>query len=458
VSDPRDPRDDPRDLAERVRDAAHVFTGDVAHDYGPLLDLARGARLVLLGEASHGTHEFYRERATITRRLIAECGFDAVAVEADWPDAHRVNCFVRGEHTPTHDSSAVDALAGFERFPQWMWRNAVVVEFVEWLRVHNAGRAADAQAGFYGIDLYSLHSSVDAVLRYLEHVDPEAARRARFRYRCFDHHGEDPQAYGYAASFDLTRSCEDEAVRQLLEFQTLRYKSAPPASDTEAFFSAEQNARLVANAEEYYRTMFRSSTESWNLRDRHMVETIDNLLAFLSGRLGRPAKVVVWAHNSHLGDARATEMGDQGELNVGQLVRERYDDEALLVGFSTFTGTVTAADDWDEPAQRKRVRPAIASSFERVFHETGLPRFLLALRGRGEEDRLLDLLAEPRLERAIGVIYRPETERLSHYFHARLSEQFDAVLHFDETTAVEPLERTARWERGEVPEAFPTGM
>lgn len=451
---------DDRDLAERIRDAAHVFHGDPAHDYDPLLELARGTRLVLLGEASHGTHEFYRERAAITRRLIAEHGFDAVAVEADWPDAHRANCFVRGERTPTNDASAVDALSGFERFPQWMWRNAVVVEFVEWLRVHNAGRPQAARAGFYGMDLYSLHASVDAVLRYLERTDPEAARRARFRYRCFDHHGEDLQAYGYAASFDMTRSCEDEAVRQLLEFQTLRYKSAPQPSDSEAFFSAEQNARLVANAEEYYRTMFRSSTESWNLRDRHMVETIDNLLAFLSARLGRPAKLVVWAHNSHLGDARATEMGDQGELNVGQLVRERYGDESLLVGFSTFTGTVTAADDWDEPAKRKGVRPALPGSYERLFHDTGLPRFLLCLRGRGEDDRLVNALAEPRLERAIGVIYRPETERMSHYFNARLADQFDAVIHFDETTAVEPLERTARWERGEreMPESFPTGI
>jgi erythromycin esterase-like protein len=453
---------DPRDLAERVRDAAHIFRGDAAHDYDPLLALARGTRLVLLGEASHGTHEFYRERARITKRLIVEQGFDAVAVEADWPDAHRVNCWVRGVPAgpgPQRDGSALDALEGFRRFPQWMWRNADVVEFVEWLRVHNAGRGEGGQAGFYGIDLYSLHASMDAVLRFLERTDPEAARRARFRYRCFDHHGEDPQSYGYAASYDLTRSCEEEAVRQLLEFQTLRYKSAPPAADSDSFFSAEQNARLVANAEEYYRTMFRSSTESWNLRDRHMVETIDNLLAFLSGRLRRPAKVVVWAHNSHLGDARATEMGDQGELNVGQLVRERYGDEALLVGFSTFSGWVTAADDWDEPAQRKRVRPALNGSYERLFHDTGLPRFLLTLRGRGDtDDRLVEELSEPRLERAIGVIYRPETERTSHYFNARLAEQFDAVLHFDETTAVEPLERTARWERGEVPEAYPTGI
>ena len=452
---------DSRDLAERVRDAAHIFRGDPAHDYDPIMELARGARLVLLGEASHGTHEFYRERAAITRRLIAERGFDAVAVEADWPDAHRVNCFVRGAHTPTHDRSAVEALDGFRRFPQWMWRNADVVEFVDWLRLHNAGRPEERQAGFYGIDLYSLHTSAGAVLRYLERVDPEAARRARFRYRCFDHHGDDPQTYGYAASFDLTRSCEDEAVRQLLEFQQLRYKSAAAAADGDAFFSAEQNARLVANAEEYYRTMFRSSTESWNLRDRHMVETIDNLLAFLSDRLGRPAKVVVWAHNSHLGDARATEMGDHGELNVGQLVRERYGDEAALIGFSTYTGTVTASDDWDEPARRKQVRPALPGSYERLFHDTGLPRFLLTMSGRGDDDRLTHELAEPRLERAIGVIYRPETERVSHYFHARLSEQFDAVLHFDETSAVEPLERTATWERGdgrEVPEAFPTGI
>jgi erythromycin esterase-like protein len=445
------------DLSNAVREAAHPLTGG-ARDYDPLIGLVGGARFVLLGEASHGTHEFYRERAQITKRLIKEKGFAAVAVEADWPDAHRVNRYVRGRG---EDAGAADALAGFKRFPQWMWRNADVLDFVGWLREHNdALPSGAAKVGFYGLDLYSLHASIESVLGYLDKIDPEAARAARRRYSCFDHFGEDTQAYGYAAGFGLTESCEDEVVGQLVELRrrAAEYASRDGRVAEDEFFTAEQNARLVKNAEEYYRSMFRGRVSSWNLRDRHMAETLHALAAHLERRGAGAAKVVVWEHNSHLGDARATQMGEAGEWNVGQLVREKYGDDSVLVGFSTYAGTVTASSDWDAPAERKRVRPALKESYEALFHDAGVPRFLLDLRGGGPAVAGLE---EPRLERAIGVIYRPETERQSHYFYARLPRQFDAVIHFDETRAVEPLERTARWqagEKGEVPETFPSGM
>jgi erythromycin esterase-like protein len=440
-------------LLRQLRAAAQPLTG-AATDYDPLIELIGNARFVLLGEASHGTHEFYRERAQITKRLIQECGFTAVAVEADWPDAYRVNRYVR---SVSDDAESVEALANFQRFPTWMWRNADVLDFVGWLRAHNDAPGSHAtQVGFYGLDLYSLNTSMTAVLAYLDKVDPEGAQRARYRYSCFDHFGEDTQAYGYATSFGLSASCEEEVLGQLVELQHrgAEYASRDGRVAPDEFFYAEQNARLVKNAEQYYRSMFRGRISSWNLRDQHMAETLDALTVHLRGQ-GQQAKVVVWEHNSHLGDARATDMGERGELNVGQLVRQRYGKEAVLVGFTTYSGTVTAASEWDGPAERKRVRPALAHSYEALFHDLGMPRFLLVLRNGGQAAALL---RASRLERAIGVIYRPETERLSHYFSARLPEQFDAVLHFGETRAVEPLERTAEWKTGEVPETFPTAL
>ena len=442
-----------RALARALREAAHPLVG-APTDFDPLLRRVGDARFVLLGEASHGTHEFYRVRAEITKRLIREHGFTAVAVEADWPDAWRVNRFVRGRSV---DADATDALGGFRRFPQWMWRNADVLDFVGWLRAHNDALAEPARVGFYGLDLSSLHASMEAVLRYLRIVDPEAARRAQHRYACFEHFGEDPQAYGHATSLGLAPSCEREVVAQLVELQRAgaEYARRDGRVAADDLFFAEQNARLVRNAERYYRAMFGGRVASWNLRDQHMAETLDALAGFLDATGGRPAKVVVWAHNSHLGDARATEMGAAGELNVGQLVRQRHAHACLLVGFSTYSGTVTAADDWDEPARRMTVRPALAGSCEAAFHDTGLGNFLLDLRERTEAVRLLD---RPRLQRAIGVIYRPATERMSHYFDARLPGQFDAVLHYDDTRAVEPMERTGLWERAEVPETYPSAL
>lgn len=438
---------------EGILEDAQPISGD-SRDYDPLLDLVGDARLCLLGEATHGTHEFYRERAEITKRLIKEKGFSAVAVEADWPDAFRVNRYVRGL---SQDRDADEALSGFKRFPTWMWRNTVILDFVEWLRDYNRALPMKAsRVGFYGLDLYSLYASIEAVLGYLQKVDPEAAKRARYRYSCFEHFSEDTQAYGYAANFGLIDSCEREVIGQLVE---LRRRAADYASRDgrvaqDEYFFAEQNARLVRNAERYYRTMFRGRVDSWNLRDRHMAETLEALVAHLIAQ-GQTGKVAGWEHNSHLGDARATYMADYGELNVGQLVRQRFGDESVLVGFTTCLGSVTAASEWDGPAERKRVRPALADSYEALFHETGNADFLLTFR---DNKLLSDALREIRLERAIGVIYLPNSERQSHYFDARLSDQFDAVIHLDQTQALEPLERYALWESGEPPETFPTGV
>jgi erythromycin esterase-like protein len=352
------------------------------------------------------------------------------------------------------DRDANAALSGFKRFPAWMWRNTVVLEFVEWLREYNAAQPEDRKVGFYGIDLYSLFTSIDAVLEYLDRADPAAAQRARARYRCFDHFDEDTQAYGYAASFGMSKTCEDQVVAQLEDLTRRAGSRSNGRSEPDELFYAHQNARLVKNAEQYYRTMFRGRISSWNLRDRHMVETLQALDAHLA-RLGAPPRIAVWAHNSHLGDASATEMGDSGEWNVGQLMREAYPGDAVLIGLSTDHGTVTAASDWGGEAERKRVRPALPGSYEELFHGAGLERFLLRLRGN---HRLAQPLEARRLQRAIGVIYLPETERISHYFHARLMHQFDAILHIDETRALTPLEPGSGWLAEEAPETYPTGI
>ncbi|TCS39638.1 erythromycin esterase-like protein [Paucimonas lemoignei] len=440
-------------ITDAVAASAIPLRGAAA-EYDPLLQLIGNARFVLLGEASHGTHEFYRERARITQRLIAEHGFTAVAVEADWPDAYRVNRYVRG-NGEDRDSDA--ALSGFKRFPTWMWRNQDVVEFVDWLHDWNRKQPSGAtRVGFYGLDLYSLFTSISEVLRYMQRVDPEAALQARKRYACFDHYDRDSQRYGYSASVEAAASCEDQVIAQLHQLQdrAFDYVRREESDAAEAYFYAQQNARLVVNAEEYYRTMFRGRVSSWNLRDRHMADTLDALSQHLSHTTGKPAHIVVWEHNSHIGDARATEVGQQGEWTLGQLAREAYGDDAVLIGFSTHHGTVTAASDWDAPAERKRVRPALSGSIESAFHHSGIERFLLPLKST---NRAVLALSEPHLQRAIGVIYRPQTERHSHYFYTRLPRQFDAILHFDETRAVVPLEPTGGWHAGEAPETYPEG-
>ena len=482
-------------VVDLVSEKAEALVG-APDDFNSVIDLIGDARFVLIGEASHGTHEFYRIRAQISKVLIAQRGFSAVAVEADWPDAYRVNRFVRGA---SKDNDSVEALSGFQRFPQWMWRNADVLDFVGWLREHNDQQAfEDRKCGFYGLDLYSLHASIESVLAYLSKVDPEAAKRARHYYSCFEHFGKDITTYGYATGLRMAESCEDAVVKNLVELRrkAMDYLKRDGQIATDAYFCAEQNALVVRNAEEYYRNMFRREVSSWNLRDTHMMESLLRLTNHLSADKA-PAKVIVWAHNSHLGDARATQMSERGELNLGQLVREHFGKESVSIGFTTYDGTVTAASDWDGPAERKNVRPAHSESYEALFHDvaalasggqllprgratpndmairsswatqpvqgTGcpsgaqqvdVPNFFLDLR---DVDTAAALRSE-RLERAIGVIYRPDTELMSHYFHARLPDQFDAILHYDHTRAVEPLERTAEWEAGEVEETFPSGL
>jgi erythromycin esterase-like protein len=409
------------------------------------------ASVVLIGEATHGTHEFYRIRADLTRALIQQRGFTCVTVEADWPDAYRAHRWVRllGE-----DQTAEDALADFTRFPRWMWRNREVVRFLRWLRAENAGRLPETRVGFYGLDLYSLHRSMARVIEYLDTLDPAAAARARQNYACFDVFGDDVQRYGYAASLRLEHSCESEVVDQLLALRrrAAEYARRDGRIAADEYFAAEQNARVVCDAEAYYRAMFRGGAESWNLRDRHMMATLDALLDH-AARQGRPARAVVWAHNSHLGDARATGQSRRGELNLGQLARERYGRLCCAIGMTTHDGEVTAAHEWEEPAALRTVRPSLPGSYERLFHDTGIPSFMLPL----STPALANALGSPRLERAIGVLYRPETERASHYFTAGLPEQFDLLVHVDRTRAVEPLETWARHEI-DLPDTYPTGV
>ena len=407
-------------------------------DYDELMEMARGRRFVLLGEASHGTREFYRMRAEITRRLIGEAGYEAVAVEGDWPDTWRTNRFVQGEG----DDSAESSLGDFERFPAWMWRNREVLEFITWLRARNTGVESPPRTGIYGLDLYSLYRSADAVIRYLEDVDPEKAELARQHYTTLDHVRE-PQTYGYQAAFGLRPAGREAAVTQLLQLRAdaEQYVARNGLAAMDAYFFAERNAAVVVNAEAYYRAMFGRRTNTWNLRDAHMRETLLALVKYLRYR-GGEGKVVVWAHNSHLGDARATEARLRGEWNLGQLMREQAGEETLLVGFTTYTGHVSAASEWDAEVEHKWVRPALEDSYERLFHATGLDRFFLPLR-----DPAAAALKEMLLERAIGVIYRPETERASHYFDASIANQFDAVFHIDETSALEPLDAPRHWHR-----------
>ncbi len=440
---------------DAVRAIAHPLSGR-ADEHDGLLALIGGAHFMLLGEASHGTHEFYRERARITRRLIVEKGFEAVTIEGDWPDAWRVHRFVRGQGSDAH---ALQALGDFRRFPAWMWRNTEVLDFIDWLRAFNDTRPLSARVGFYGLDLYSMHASMAAVSQYLERSDPAAARRARERYACFDRFGDDARVYGLLAGVAAEVSCENEVLEMLLD---LRRRAADTAragheEDEESLFNAEQNARLVKSAEAYYRSMVLNEVSSWNLRDMHMFETLECVHRQLTRRSRRP-KIVVWAHNSHLGDARATEMGQRrGELNLGQLMREAHGRDAVLVGFSTHSGTVTAARDWDGPAERMQLVPSLPGSHEALMHASGLGRFLLPLRHAGASRRRL--LEEARLQRAVGVIYRPLSERQSHYLFAQLAQQFDALLHIDTTRALRPLDLHGAWLGGEeVPETFPSGM
>jgi len=407
-----------------------------AGDYDALMKLVGDARFVLLGEATHGTHEFYRESARITRRLVEEKGFDAVVLEADWPDAYRVNEYVHGRGK---DAKAEQSLSGFTRFPLWMWRNTDFRDLVAWTRSHNDARPPTAgKVGIYGMDVYSLTDSADAVIEYLKRADPAAVGAARKRYACFRSYRDRPELYGSDVAAGMRSSCEKEATAQLQDMQQrlAAWRSRPRPERDDDLFSAYQNARAVKSGEAYYRLIYQGGFNTWNLRDSHMAETLQEIAKYEDAVRGEKTKVVVWAHNTHQGDARMTEMGERGELNVGHLMRRFHDGASVLVGFTTYTGEVRAASAWGAQGQKMKVRPALAESYSGLFHETGIPNFLLILRGGGA---VSDVLAERRLQRAIGVVYLPGTKRRSHYFEARLSKQFDAVIHLDVTSAVEPL-------------------
>jgi protein-L-isoaspartate(D-aspartate) O-methyltransferase len=440
---PRAPAAARKTPSELIRAAAEPFAAIDDPAFGRLFDRFGGARVVLLGEASHGTSEFYRARAAITRRLIERHGFSIVAVEADWPDAAAIDRYVR------HKTPRAAAEPAFQRFPTWMWRNVEVQDFIDWLRDHNEQREPAARAGFFGLDIYNMGASIRAVIDYLDKTDPEAARVARERYGCLTPWQKDPATYGRAVLSSGYSKCEPAVMAMLRDL--LDKQIAYEKSDPEGFFDATQNARLVASAERYYRVMYYGSAESWNLRDRHMFETLERLLAWR----GEGSKAVVWAHNSHIGNAAATEMGlMRGEYNIGQLCRERFGAAAKLIGFGTDHGTVAAASDWDGPMEIKQVRPAHRDSYERLCRDSGVGKFMLDL----QQERSAELregLAYPRLERAIGVIYRPETELASHYFDASLPQQFDAYVWFAQTKAVTPLPAQRR---AGVAETYPFGL
>lgn len=421
---------------------AESFTDVEAADIDPLIDRIGDRRVVLIGEASHGTSEFYRMRARITQRLIEEKGFNIVAVEADWPDAARIDNYVRHRDVPASDWEA------FARFPTWMWRNEEVREFVDWLREHNKAKSYDFRAGFYGLDLYSLHSSARAVIEYLEDVDADLAMIARSRYGCLSPWEADPAAYGHAALTGAYRNCEDQVTKVLVELHNQRQQYIQ--HDGERFLDAAQNAQLVANAERYYRAMYYGSRASWNLRDGHMFDALQNVMGFH----GEGAKAVVWAHNSHIGDASATEMSARGEHNLGELCRKGFGDESYRIGFGTDHGTVAAASAWDGPMEIKQVQPSHPQSYERLFHLTNKPGLVLPLRAGHELDVTAEL-GKPRLERAIGVIYRPETELASHYFEAVLPRQFNEYIWIDRTSAITAL--PASQIEG-VPDTYPFGV
>ena len=439
---PRPVSTDEEILIRNLADAAESFPSIESADLNPLMDRIGSARIVLLGEATHGTSEFYRMRERITRDLIVKKGFRFVAIEADWPDAARVDHYVRHFQYPPSEWTA------FARFPTWMWRNTEVRDFVSWLRKHNGTVGRTKRVAFHGLDLYSLYDSIRSVLNYLDEVDPELARMARERYGCLTPWQRDPATYGHAALTGSYPTCESHVVRALTDLLANRRNYAE--HDGERFLDAEQNARLVANAERYYRIMYYGSRASWNLRDSHMFETLKNLLAFH----GPDSKAVVWAHNSHVGNAGATEMAARGEHNLGQLCRKEFGEQAYLVGFGTHSGTVAAASDWDGPMEVKTLRPALAGSYEQLCHATGLARFMLGLRGRSDLCGPAGLGRE-RLERAIGVIYRPETELASHYFRASLPQQFDEYIWFDNTRAVTPLDTA---EIKGLPDTYPFGV
>jgi erythromycin esterase-like protein len=415
-----------------------------AADVEALIDRVGDARYVLLGEASHGTSEYYQWRARISQWLIREKGFSFIAVEGDWPDCYRVNRYVKGLGDSGVDAREV--LENFVRWPTWMWANLEIVAFAEWLRRHNSEVSAKEKVGFYGLDVYSLWDSLYAVLGYLRQANPSLLPAARRALMCFQPYGEDVQQYARATALVPT-TCEDEVVDLLA---ALRAKEPRFHTDgREEYFAAEQNALVVKNAEAYYRAMVRGGPDSWNLRDRHMTETLDRLMR----QHGPDARCIVWEHNTHIGDARYTDMADEGMFNVGQLVRQRHSPEGVfLVGFGSYRGSVIAAKDWEAPTERMQVPAAREGSWEDVLHQVSPANKLLLLR----EVRHVDEFLAVRGHRAIGVVYHPEYEHFSNYVPTVLPRRYDAFCYLDDTRALHPLELHPALEK--IPETYPWGV
>lgn len=427
-------------------------------DYDDIISAAKDKIFVMIGCTTHGTKEFYRTRAEITGRLIQDMHFDALAIESDWQGALRINNFTQS----LINESAEDALSGFNQFPTWLWRNNEIINFIEWLRIYNTTyrkpeKDNDAPVNTYGIDIYGMKATLNALLNYLNQVDSVAAKRARRRFKCLENFINPLTSEGPLPEFDLNDSCAHDAAMQLFELRRKAdeyiKKEYPDAEN--AYFHAKQNANILCHAEEYYRSIMHGDPDSWNIRNRHMFETLEDLAHHLGTRLGRPPRIAVWAHNAHIGNARATEMNKRGELNVGQLIEDKYKDKSLLIGITGSCGTVLAADNWDEPGRVKKMNRPLPGSYEELFYGLKNRGFVLDLR---DNNAAVAGLVVPRLQRSIGVIYKPETERYSHYLEVCLPEQFNFLLHFDETTAIKPLDTQTRKHYAEYGETYPSGL
>lgn len=420
-------------LVQALRDTINPIYPD-SKSYYPLLDQIGDAHYVLLGEATHGTKEFYESRALITNLLIKEKGFNVIAIEADLPETYNVNAFLRDTNSK---EPALSTLNSFQRFPVWMWKNIEMLSFIDNLKSINNKKLPEQRIGFYGLDLYSMYTSVEQVISYLQKVDPQAAEKAQKRYSCFFKYGKNDDAYGQAMSY-VSESCQKEVIEQLTDLQLKKMDYVENSSflSNEDLFFAEQNAKLIKNAEQYYRQMFDKRVQTWNLRDLHMADTVESITQHITKVAGY-AKIVIWTHNSHAGNALGTEFAKDGELNLGQLILFRHWGDAFLIGYTTYTGTVLAASDWGEDPKIIKVTPALDDSYESLFHETDLKAFIFDLTNINSK---LDFFKQNHLERAIGVVYTPESEKVSHYFNARLADQFHAVIHFDNSSSIHAID------------------
>ena len=436
---------------------SHITHLTEKYDFEKLIEVLKNHKIIMLGESTHGTHEFYKARIELTKELIKNHKITAITLEGDWPSVYKINKYVQGS---SPKDTAFSSLSSIDQFPLWMWRNKDFLEFVIWLYEHNTQLEQKNRIGIFGLDLYSLHKSALEVIKYLEKVDPKESELAKQRYNCFDKFGFDMQNYGYLTTQNLAPDCQKEIVEQLVSLQekSHEYLKDDGFVKQEELFCAEQNSIVVKNAETYYKSLFfGGSNISWNIRDSHMMNTLKFLYDHQKNQAKDP-KIIVWAHNSHIGDCRATQFADDGQINIGQLAREYFGNKVFLLGFMTYQGTVSAASEWGAQVERKIVRPGISESYEKLFHELARPE----QSRRADTDLLIfsDKLSEldPMLQRAIGVIYKPETERFSHYFLTDLKKQFNALIYYDYTIAVEPLEKTAEWEKGEMPATYPFGI